>query len=1162
MGEKSLNFGFLREPLLARLGDLAELYALGDPNSSLLKSRQLAEALLQAAAARLGMTAGPHDTQLSLIRVLENEGVLGAELAEVFHTIRQSGNAAAHRFSGTVADAVSVLRLARAAAAWYHQVFADNSFRMGPFVQPRPAADPAAELRDEIQRLREALELARQDAVAAGELAAASAASEERAQIAEQAVAAHQARLAAAQTDQEAALELASEMERLLSEERERAATELARVRENAATMAEPAMATLKTKARTAANALVLDEAATRRLIDQQLRDAGWDADSETLTYSAGARPQKGRQLAIAEWPTANGPADYVLFAGLVAVGVVEAKRHNKNVCSALGQAARYARGFAAMGGASVSAGAPWGAAPEGPCHLPFHFSTNGRPYLRQLLEQSGIWFRDARLSTNHPRALEGWYTPQGLLELLAQDTANADATLAATPSEYLPLRDYQHAAIAASEQAIAAGQRDILLAMATGTGKTRTLLGLVYRLIKAGRFRRVLFLVDRTTLGEQALEAFQTVRLEGLQRFVDVYDVKELGDLRPDQDTRFHLATVQGMVRRLMLAGEGEAPLPTDTYDCIVVDEAHRGYVLDKELGDAELGIRNEVDFLSKYRRVLDHFDAVKIGLTATPALHTTEIFGAPVFTYSYRQAVVDGWLVDHEPPVRIVTALAEDGIRWKAGEQVPIFNTGKAQAELFTTPDELSFEVEDFNRKVITESFNRVVCTELAQRIDPSLPGKTLIFAATDAHADLIVRLLTEAFEAHYGPIENDTVAKITSAADDPRQLIRRFKNERRPSVVVTVDLLTTGVDVPDILNLVFLRRVRSRILYEQMLGRATRLRPDLFGPGEDKEVFHIYDAVDLYAALEPYTAMKPVVQSGAVSISSLVADLERAVASGAEDAQKTLHEELIAALRRRRKRLREASELVDAAAGADAPSTEPKGIMGLIERLRRATPGDAAAFLSTRPILVDVLDRHGLGGSRLAVSDHDDELRSVEHGYGVDAGGLRQRPEDYLEAFAQYLRDHLNEIPALLVVTQRPRELTRAQLRELRLALDTAGYPEAALRAAFRDLTNHDIAASIIGYVRRLALGDALVPYSERVSKAVERLLARQRWTDVQRKWLRRIGQQLERELVVDREALDREQFREQGGGFDRLNRVFEGRLLEVAGDLQDALWKVPA
>jgi type I restriction enzyme R subunit len=1133
---------------------LAELHALWDPNSSLLKARQLAEALLQAAAARAGIDAGPEGSQLALIRRLEDEGLLGAELADVFHAIRKSGNAAAHRFIGTASDAVAVLRLARAAAIWYHQTFGDASFRPGPFIPPLPPADPAADLRVEVEQLRAELEAARHQVEAAGDAAAtATATAAER----ERAAAEYAAHLAAATSDQEAALAMAEEMERLLVEERAQAAAALAAVRRDAERAPESARATLRDRARRAGSTLALDEAATRRLVDQQLRDAGWEADSETVTYACNVRPVKGRNLAVAEWPTATGPADYVLFAGLAAVGVVEAKRHNRNVRSALGQAARYAEGFAPMGGAT-RAGGPWGTAPGGPYHVPFHFATNGRPYLRQLLEQSGIWFRDARRATNHPRALEGWYTPQGLLDLLAQDTARADATLATTPSDFLPLRDYQHAAIRAAEEAIAKGQREILLAMATGTGKTRTLLGLVYRLLKAGRFKRVLFLVDRTTLGEQALEAFETVRVEGLQRFVDVYDVKALGDLRPDKDTRLHVATVQGMVRRLLLSGDGESPPPTDEYDCVVVDEAHRGYVLDRELADSELGIRNEADFVSKYRCVLDHFDAVKIALTATPALHTTEIFGAPVYTYSYRQAVVDGWLVDHEPPVRIVTALSQDGIRWAAGEEVSVYDTARAQSELFKTPDELAFEVEDFNRKVVTESFNRVVCAELAARIDPSLPGKTLIFAATDSHADLVVRLLTEAFESRYGPVPDDTVAKITAAADDPRQLIRRYKNERRPAVVVTVDLLTTGVDVPEIVNLVFLRRVKSRILYEQMLGRATRLRADLYGPGEDKDVFRVYDAVDLYAALAPHTAMTPVVTTSAVSVGALVADLQRAVDEGAEDAQRLLHEQLVAALRRRRRRLSDSSDLLDTAAGV-APGEGQSGIGGLIDRLRNAAPADAVAYLSARPALVEVLDRHGLGGTRLVVSDHEDTLRAVEHGYGSGADGLRQRPQDFLDAFSAYLREHMNEIPALLVVTQRPRDLTRAQLRELRLALDSAGFPEAAVRTAYRDVTNQDIAASIIGYVRGQALGDPLVPYSERVARGIERILARQPWTPVQRTWLRRIGQQLEKELVVDREALDREQFREQGGGFDRLNRVFDGRLPEIVGDLQDALWR---
>jgi type I restriction enzyme R subunit len=171
---------------------------------------------------------------------------------------------------------------------------------------------------------------------------------------------------------------------------------------------------------------------------------------------------------------------------------------------------------------------------------------------------------------------------------------------------------------------------------------------------MKSGVAKRVLFLVDRSALGEQAANAFKDTRMESLQTFADIFGIKELDEQQPDTDTAVHIATVQGMVQRVLYSGEDTTPLTVDQYDCIVVDECHRGYLLDRELSDTELSFRSYDDYISKYRRVLDYFDAVKIGLTATPALHTTQIFGAPIFTYSYREAVIDGFLVDHEPPVQ----------------------------------------------------------------------------------------------------------------------------------------------------------------------------------------------------------------------------------------------------------------------------------------------------------------------------------------------------------------------------------------------------------------------------------------------------------------------------------------------------------------------------
>jgi type I restriction enzyme R subunit len=262
---------------------------------------------------------------------------------------------------------------------------------------------------------------------------------------------------------------------------------------------------------------------------------------------------------------------------------------------------------------------------------------------------------------------------------------------------------------------------------MATGTGKTKTCIALVYRLLKTKRFRRVLFLVDRTALGEQASNAFKDTRMESLQTFSDIFEIKDLGERDVESETKVQIATVQSFVKRLLYPSDETPILTVDQYDCIVVDECHRGYLLDQELSETELTFRDFNDYISKYRRVLDYFDAVKIGLTATPALHTTQIFGEPVYTYSYREAVIDGWLIDHEPPYRIKTALSEDGIVWNPGDQMEFFDPKTGQLDLVHAPDTVRIDVEQFNRRVVTENFNKVVCEYLAENIDPALPGKT---------------------------------------------------------------------------------------------------------------------------------------------------------------------------------------------------------------------------------------------------------------------------------------------------------------------------------------------------------------------------------------------------------------------------------------------------
>jgi len=1114
----STNFAHLRryDEQLFRLGVLAERYFPEDPNTALIKLRQLGERLAQQVASRFGVFTSLDESQLALIRRLELYGLIEREVAGLFHDLRKNGNDATHGLQGDHASALSTLKIAWQLGVWFHRTFTDPGFRSGPFQPPQPPVDESEDLKLELARLQSALETHRASEGA----------------ISEQ-LSAAEAQLQQALGEQQQWEQLAEQVEA----DKAALAAQLQALQRAAAQQPTAVASGLRQAARAAASAIELDEAATRQLIDEQLRQAGWEADTQMLRYAAGARPQKNRNLAIAEWPTSSGPADYVLFVGLTPVAAVEAKRANKDVAGVLPQAQRYCRDFQASDGIELSSGG-WG--PNGEYRIPFAFSSNGRPYLRQLRTRSGIWFRDLRRDQNLAGPLDGWYSPEGLQALARQNVALAAEQLSREGFSFgFPLRPYQRRAIEAAEAAIAAGEREILLAMATGTGKTKTCVALLYRLLKTGRFRRVLFLVDRAELGNQAADAFKETRMESLQSFADVYGIKELGERDTESDTRVQIATVQAMVQRLLLGSEEDKPT-VDTFDLIVVDECHRGYLLDRELSERELGFRDFSDYVSKYRRVLEMFDAVKIGLTATPALHTVEIFGEPVFVYSYREAVVDGYLVDHEPPFLISTELSSEGIRWAAGEEVKTYDPLRAQIELFTTPDEMRFEVEAFNRKVITESFNKVVCEVLASELDPLSPQKTLIFCATDSHADLLVMLMKEAFREYYGEVADDSVAKITGASDKPKELIRRFKNEAFPNVAVTVDLLSTGVDVPAICNIVFLRRMNSRILYDQMIGRATRLC-ELIG----KDSFRIFDAVGIYDALQGFTQMQPVVANPKISFSQLLSELNATDGADSE----LVRQQLIAKLRRKQRHLSENTEAQFRRLTGEEPAE-------FITRLQQLPIAEARRWLGTISGLGELLDTKWERPSQPQfLSEHDDALRSIERGYGSAT-----RPEDYLEGFTAFVRDHGNQLPALTTVLQRPWELTRKDLRELRLALDQRGYNEATLATAWRETTNQDLAASIMGYIRQAALGDALVPYEQRVEKALQRILASRAWATPQRQWLQRIAIQTKAITIVDREALDDDAliFRREGGGWPRLNKVFGGQLDDLLSDFQREVW----
>lgn len=1162
--DKSANFAFLAEhdTLFVELASGAEKSFSSDPNTTIIKLRQLGEALAQHIAAVSGIEFDEQTSQSDLLYRINRELKLEPNVREMFHILRTEGNRAAHQFKTQHKEALNVLKIARTLAIWFHRAFGKNTqqFQPGPFNQlPDPSAQLTS-LQTQIEQLKHELIQASiqldssqqlNDLIAKEKVEYETLANvmDEESRTFEAQAKAKEKALKQQEADYEKRI-LALQKRILAQDEKE------LQSQRNA----------ISSKTKSATQQIVLNEELTRILIDQQLIEAGWRADSQDLTFQKGARPEKGINKAIAEWPTEykgeKGRADYVLFVGLTPIAVVEAKKENVNVAGKISQAERYSKGFNVakpLVGAWEVAGRTiaWPNEEDSHYKVPFVYSCNGRAYVPQLAEQSGTWFRDTRGQSNLSRALQLFHTPDGLLDLLKRSKEDAEQKLKQEPFGYLKVRDYQQKAIAAVEQAVENNARTALLAMATGTGKTRTIIGLMYRFLKAERYKRILFLVDRTALGDQALDAFDEAPLEQNQSLAKIYNVAELGDMAAEAETRVQVSTVQAMVKRIFMS---DNPPPIDQFDCIIIDEAHRGYTLDQEMTEGELATRDAAQYLSSYRRVIDYFDAVKIGLTATPAKHTTEIFGRPIYTYSYREAVADDWLIDHEPPIRYETLLTQNGIQFEKGETVKAINTQTGEVETADLDDEISFEIDAFNKRVINENFNRVICEQLVQELDPFGDEKTLIFCTTDLHADMVKRLLDGAFKNLYGEeYQQAAVAKITGQSDKVKQLIRQYKNERYPNIAITVDLLTTGIDVPKICNLVFLRRVKSRILFEQMIGRATR-RCDEIG----KTVFRIYDPVSIYAALQEVNSMTPLVKDPNVTLEQLVNELtdperlELALNTKGENIGQSQADVVLSQLSQKLMRvLRKAEHKAETHAPVKQKLAELKETWGvdpktLHQHLHTLGPKQAAQFIQKHSqFLNQIAEVNQLIGTeyRPIISEHADELQQRVQSYGV-----HQRPEDFLDSFNQFIRDQLNQSIALSIIVNRPRDLTREQLKEIKLMLDNAGYSEKNLQSAVRNQTNQDIAASIIGHIRRAALGEALIPFEQRVKMAMDTIYTQHQWTAAQRKWLERLSKQLVYEVILD-QAFINENFE---GGIKQLNNILGNQLESVMQEINEAIW----
>ncbi|GAA4407005.1 DEAD/DEAH box helicase family protein [Nibrella viscosa] len=557
----------------------------------------------------------------------------------------------------------------------------------------------------------------------------------------------------------------------------------------------------------------VLTEQETRELyINRLLREAGW----RLATKPGPRKPNENGTLEEVLSPADR--ADYVLWGedGLP-LAVVEAKRTSRDADEGRAQAVRYADALEKRFG-----------------RRPLLYYTNGFT--------THVW-DDTRYP---PRPVQGFHKPDEMERLIARRTT-ALPIINQKVNVSIADRYYQRLAISAVGEHVGAGFRKALLVMATGSGKTRTAAALVDVLFRAGWAKRVLFLADRRTLVRQSCDSFG--------RYVPHLTGVNL--LKEDDISGAHIvfSTYQTILNRIDALWNGEQrTLGVGYFDLVIIDEAHRS-------------------IYKKYGAIFAYFDALLVGLTATPKDETDRDTYAffdlpqhePTFDYPLGKAVDDGYLRPYKG-IAVPLKFPRQGIRYdelSAEEKEEYEETfGDEDGNI---PD--SFDPDELNRwlfnqdtidKVLVYLMERGLKVEGGDRL-----GKTIVFAKNHEHAKYIVQRFDSLFPKYRGQFCK--LIDYSVGADEAETLINTFSDPKKNDfqIAVSVDMLDTGVDIPEVVNLVFFKRVLSKAKFWQMIGRGTRLRPDLFGPEQHKEFFYIFDFCDNFTFFsQPLDELDPAV------------------------------------------------------------------------------------------------------------------------------------------------------------------------------------------------------------------------------------------------------------------------------------------------------------
>ncbi len=930
----------------------------------------------------------------------------------------------------------------------------------------------------------------------------------------------------------------------------------------------------------------LLPEQEARLQVDQQLEAAGWAVqDVKNINLLA----QLG--VAVREFPTATGPADYMLFADGKAIGIVEAKKVGETLSAVHAQAARY--------GSSDAKHIQRWTEP-----LSFTYETTGVETL----------FTDERDPTPRARRVFCFHRPEELIARVKEpDTLRARLT---TFPELVtaPLRECQIDAISSLEKSLSENRPRSLIQMATGSGKTYMAVTTAYRLIKHAGAKRILFLVDRGNLGRQTVNEFQqfTTPDDG-RKFTELYNVQMLGPAGIDPVAKVTVSTIQRLYSQLAgkdleedidersgyevsaaqpAGNQDPVPIsynpriPIEEFDFVIVDECHRS-------------------IYNLWKQVIEYFDAFLIGLTATPSKHTLGFFNQNLVTeYPHTQAVADGVKVNVGYDIyRIRTQITESGSalesgfeykkrdrltrteRWKLQDEEETYSNRDLDRSV-TSHSQIRTVIQTFRDKLFTDLFpSRPARAASLGFAEPWVP-KTLIFAKDDNHAEEIVNIVREEFAKG-----NDFCQKITyRAGAKPEDLIKAFRTAPEFRIAVTVDMIATGTDIKPLECLLFMRDVRSQLYFEQMKGRGTRtidptdfqsVTPD----GGNKTHFVLVDAVGVTESDK--TDSRPLERKPTIAFDKLLLS----IAMGARDPD-TLSSAAnrLARLDRNltesdRDQIREltgglsvkqiASQLLHAtdaiaAHATGKPDASPAEITA--EALQTATEqlaNEAAKPIASNPALRELLDR----------KRRDTEM-TLDHA-SVDtvlsAAYDTEKAEQLIQSWTQFIEANKDELTALQIIYNRPhkdRHLTYDHIKQLAAAVSKPPYniaPEEVWRAyenlegrkptdnPVRTLTN------LITLVRHSIQPDTvpLVPYTQIVNQRFTDWLQQQQTSDSHSPfsedhldWLHMIKDHIATSAAIEPNDFEDVPFN-QKGGLAKARKLFGKELKEIIDNLNEVL-----